>query len=87
MDAAMFGRELSVSIVLRAQITIDLLAEDFVCAADHQRRIESLMGAIKDVYQEAALEFRERRPRPARTLPARQPLRHYTGVLAEYEDA
>jgi len=74
------------TIVLRAQITIDLQAEDFVRAADHQRRIESLMGAIRDVYQEAALEFRERRPRPARTLGERRPIRHYTGVVAEYED-
>jgi hypothetical protein len=74
------------TIALRAQITIDLMADDFVCAADHQRRIESLMGAIKDVYEEAALEFRERRPRaeqrPRRLDPARRPI----GAVDAYEE-
>ena len=74
------------SIALRAQITIDLTAEDFVCAADHQRRIESLMGAIKDAYECAALEIRERRPRPERKLRRIEPMRHYTGAVEVYED-
>jgi len=74
------------SIALRAQITIDLTADDFVCAADHQRRIESLMGAIKDVYQEAALEIRERRPRPERKLRRVDAMRHYTGAVDVYEE-
>ena len=46
---------------LRAVITIDIDAADFVDAADHQRRIESLLGAMRDSYADAALEFRERR--------------------------
>lgn len=46
---------------LRAIITIDIDAADFVDAADHQRRIESLLGAMRDSYADAALEFRERR--------------------------
>lgn len=74
------------TIALRAQITIDLTADDFVCAADHQRRIESLMGAIKDAYAEAALEFRERRPRPARRLRPQKALKPYTGAVASYEE-
>lgn len=74
------------SIALRAQITIDLTADDFVCAADHQRRIETLMGAIKDVYGEAALEFRERRPRPPRKLRRAETMRHYTGAVEIYEE-
>lgn len=74
------------SIALRAQITIDLTADDFVCAADHQRRIESLMGAIKDVYGEALLEFRERRPRPARKLRPAPAARGYEGALPVYEE-
>ena len=74
------------TIALRAQITIDLTADDFVCAADHQRRIESLMGAIKDAYAEAMLEFRERRPRPQRKLRPPLAARAYEGALPVYED-
>jgi len=74
------------SIALRAQITIDLIADDFVCAADHQRRIESLMGAIKEAYGEALLEFRERRPRPARKLRPAREARTGQGEPAVYEE-
>jgi hypothetical protein len=74
------------SIALRAQITIDLTAEDFVCAADHQRRIESLMGAIKDAYACAALEIRERRPRPDRTLRRIEPMRQFGAPVESYEE-
>ncbi len=74
------------TIALRAQITIDLTADDFVCAADHQRRIESLMGAIKDAYAEALLEFRERRPRPTRKLRPALAARAYEGALPVYEE-
>lgn len=73
------------SIVLRAQITIDLNADDFVGAADHQRRIEELMQSVRRVYREAQLEFRERRPRPARSLPPERPLKHFTFAAAEYD--
>ncbi len=77
---------MDMSIVLRAQITIDLDAEDFVGAADHQRRIEDLMQSVKRVYREAQLEFRERRPRPARVLPPPRPLKHYTAAAADYDE-
>lgn len=74
------------SITLRAQVTIDLSAEDFASAADHQRRIETLMTAIRDRYPDASLEFRERRPRPPRALPMKSPMRHYTGAVIDYGD-
>lgn len=48
---------------LRAQITIDIEARDFVDAADHQRRLEELVQAIKGEYSQAALLLRERRER------------------------
>ncbi len=35
------------SISLRAQVIIDLKANDFASAADHQRSIEDLMTAIR----------------------------------------
>jgi len=74
------------SIQLRAQVTIDLNANDFASAADHQRSIEDLMTAIRARYPAAELEFRERRPRPPRALPMKGPMRHYTGAVIDYAD-
>ncbi|HYC66069.1 hypothetical protein [Brevundimonas sp.] len=74
------------AIVLRAQITIDVSAEDFVSAADHQKRIETLMSSVRETYGQAELEFRERRPRTMRTLPRREAVPRYTGAVAEYAD-
>lgn len=48
---------------LRAQITIDIEARDFVDAADHQRRLEELVQTIKHEYSQAELLLRERRER------------------------
>jgi hypothetical protein len=48
---------------LRALITIDINARDFVEAADHQRRLEEIVGRIKEDYQHVALALRERRER------------------------
>jgi hypothetical protein len=48
---------------LRAQITIDIEARDFVDAADHQRRLEELVQEIKGEYSQAELQLRERRER------------------------
>ncbi len=48
---------------LRAQITIDIDAQDFVEAADHQRRLEEMVRRIKEEYEHAALLLRERRER------------------------
>jgi hypothetical protein len=75
------------SMKLRAQITIDILAEDFRDAAEHQARVEGLMQAVRREYGQASLEFRERRDRPPRRPPAGvAPARlHYTGRLHEYD--
>lgn len=74
------------TIQLRAQITIDLSADDFVAAADHQRRIEKLMNGISTEYSGAVLEIRERRPFTKRRPMAAAPIQHYTGRLSTYED-
>ena len=53
---------------LRAQITIDISAEDFVEAADHQTRLAKFVEYLKAEYPEAEMiirERRERRPEPA----------------------
>jgi hypothetical protein len=49
---------------LRALITIDIDAQDFVEAADHQRRLEDIVRRIKGEYEQVALLLRERRERP-----------------------
>jgi hypothetical protein len=67
---------------LCGQISIELTVDDFVEAADHQRRLEGLLGAIRASYPEATLSMRERRERKALALaPAplgeAAPLRRY----------
>lgn len=72
---------------LRAQITIDIEADDFVDAAEHQRKVESLMLVVKRDYSQADLLFRERRDRPVRgaLAPPSAAHVHYTGRLHEYD--
>lgn len=51
--------------MLSGQISIELTVDDFVAAADHQKRIEGLLALIRDIYPNATLTLRERRqPRP-----------------------
>jgi hypothetical protein len=72
---------------LRAQITIDIEAEDFVSAADHQRRVESFIDEIRQVYGDTNLVLKERRvlagPRERRPEPGQ---RRPTGKLNSYAD-
>jgi hypothetical protein len=68
-------------------ITIDIEADDFVAAADHQRRIAGLIADLKGAYEQADLSFRERRPRPERSpLRAVLGVRQGTGRLHDYEE-
>jgi hypothetical protein len=56
---------------LCGQISIELTVDDFVAAADHQRRLESLLATIRATYPEATLAMRERRERkPLALAPA-----------------
>ena len=50
---------------LCGQISIELTVDDFVAAADHQRRLEGLLTLIRDSYPDATLAMRERRERKA----------------------
>lgn len=50
---------------LKATIVIDIQADDFVDAADHQRRIEAAVAEINERYPRAWLDFREQRGRAA----------------------
>jgi hypothetical protein len=53
---------------LCGQISIELTVDDFVEAADHQRRLEALLTTIRGSYPEATLAMRERRERKALSL-------------------
>ena len=48
---------------LRAQITVDISADDFVQAADHQSRLTKFVQELKSQYPEVQLIIRERRER------------------------
>jgi hypothetical protein len=70
---------------LRAQITIEIDAADFVAAADHQRRVEGFIDGIREVYADTSLVLKERRvlagPREPRPEPSH---RRPTGKLNSY---
>jgi hypothetical protein len=72
---------------LRAQITIDIEATDFVAAADHQRRVEGFIDGIREVYADTSLVLKERRvlagPREPRPEPGQ---RRATGRLNSYPE-
>jgi hypothetical protein len=56
---------------LSGQISIELTVDDFVQAADHQRRLEGLLQLIRGSYPDATLAMRERRVRrPLSLAPA-----------------
>lgn len=78
---------------LRAMISIDIDAADFVEAAQHQRTMETILNEVRAKYDAAVLDFRERRGRSersatsaagARTPPER--LMPRTGRLHAYVD-
>ncbi len=48
---------------LRAQITLEFDAADYVDAAEHQRLLEQHLGQINQNYPNARLAIRERRER------------------------
>jgi hypothetical protein len=72
---------------LRAQIVIDVDADDFVEAAKHQVKIESFLRELEPEYPSVVLTFRERR---AAAMGASDPqatgVRKPTGKLNIYEE-
>jgi len=71
-------------------ITIDIDAADFVDAADHQKRIESLMDHLRNSYPAVELVFRERRQArgvgPSAERRGRARTAQPTGKLKTYVD-
>jgi hypothetical protein len=52
---------------LRAQITLDIDADDYVNAAEHQRVLEEFLEKLAQRYPNAKLLIRERRERTPMT--------------------
>ena len=50
---------------LRAQIVVDIDAENYVEAAEHQRHLELFLEHVRARYATAQLQMRERRERKA----------------------
>ena len=81
-------------LTLRTQITIEVSAQDYVEAAEHQRRAEALFAAVCAEYPAAAFSFHHVRPKGAGRAegetPADRRPRHYKTrprVLAVYRDS
>ncbi len=67
-----------------AQITVEVEADSFATAAEHEREITRLFQQFKAEYENCRLEIKQRRAQPvkaARTKPARP---RHTGNLASY---
>jgi hypothetical protein len=82
-------------LTLRAQITIEVSALDYVEAAEHQRRAEALFAMVGAEYAAATFSFHHLRPRlstdarASTQTPAHPPRRYKTRprVLAVYHDS
>ncbi len=57
---------------LRAQILVDIAADDFVQAADHQKHLGDFLEQLRERYPHAIMSIRERRER--KPDPVVQPL-------------
>lgn len=50
-------------LTFRAEITVEVVALDYVEAADHQKGAQALFAAVKAQYPDATFTFRQLRPR------------------------
>lgn len=72
---------------LRAQFVVEVEADDYVAAAEHQRRFQDILADLKKHYAQTCLDFRERRTRPpVSQRGAAMPVRRPSGRLRAYED-
>lgn len=69
---------------LCGQISVELTVDDFVEAADHQRRLEDILRLVRDAYPDAKLAMRERRQRKALPLSRATHRTAVTGALNRY---
>ena len=70
---------------LRTEISIEIEAEDFIEAAEHQRRLQVFMSGLKHDYPAAEMVIRERRGPRLRPVP-RSPRLRRTSTVTPYKD-
>jgi hypothetical protein len=78
----------------RVDISLEIEADDYIAAAEHQRRISGLFSAMKQDYPDADLSFRQMRnvtslpasPAPRSSPRSRGHFRHVTGNLSVYQE-
>ena len=78
-------------LTLRARITIEVSAKDYVEAAKHQRRAEALFAVISAEYAGATFSFHHLRPKSTHDAEASTPARSRRyktrpRLLATYHD-
>jgi hypothetical protein len=73
--------------ILRAELAIEVEASDYVSAADHQRRLEGFVEALKAEYERVDFTLRERRPPTGRGARPKPKLTFRTGNLNNYEES
>lgn len=71
---------------LCGQISVELTVGDYIEAADHQRKLEDMLGLVRQAYPHATLAVRERRQRKAMPLTRAEPRSAVTGALNRYRE-
>jgi hypothetical protein len=71
---------------LCGQISVELNVDDYIEAADHQKRLEDILNLVRDAYPGATLAMRERRQRKALPPTRAAPRPAATGALNRYSD-
>lgn len=74
------------AVKLWGQISVELNVEDFVEAADHQKRLEDMLRLVRASYPEATLAMRERRQRRSTPVVRARPPALGTGRLNDYAE-
>lgn len=70
---------------LRTEISIEIVAEDFIEAAEHQRRLQVFMSGLRGEYPAAEMVIRERRG-PRLKPVQRSPRLRRTRTVSPYQD-
>jgi hypothetical protein len=79
----------------RVDISLEIEADDYIAAAEHQRRVGDLFALMKENYPDAEFSFRQLRnlanaaasaPREAGGRGGRGHFRHVTGNLSVYQE-
>lgn len=79
----------------RVDISLEIEADDYIAAAEHQRRVGDLFALMKENYPEADFSFRQLRnlanaaasaPRATSGRGGRGHFRHVTGNLSVYQE-